>query len=118
LKPVGGLPAPTFGEALISLRVLAVTAGCDGVADLPSAAVFVNSDDFAALKGKPAASSSVPNTFAVAASLVDLAPRLRVGPLMVDRADVLPLSVGPRPPRAATLLFVDVFLDCGGRLTM
>src|SRR5688572_13881366 len=90
LIPTWGLPWPAFMDALTSERVLPPTIGSRGSWAWPtagSADALPNSEGFALLHGKAAASSSVPAILAVARS--GLASKLvfRVGPLTVDLAD-------------------------------
>jgi hypothetical protein len=47
------------------------------------------------LKGKAAATASVPATFAVAASVMAAAPPLCAGPLAVERAEVFATLLAP-----------------------
>src|SRR5687767_15726524 len=87
----GGLPLPTFSDALVSVSVLAPTDGSGGSADWPRAglaAASPNSEGFAALKGNSAASCCVPASFRVAGSEIASRPAFLAGPLAVERADV------------------------------
>src|SRR3984885_6243436 len=94
LEPAVGLPEPSLGDALLSLSVLPLTAGSDGLNELPVAATggAPNSDGLAALKGNFAARASVPASFAVAASFTAVVFGRCDGLLTVLRAE---LRAGP-----------------------
>ena len=81
------MPLPALIEALVSDKVLPPTIGSRGFSACPTAgsrAALPNSEAFALLWVKAAASSSVPAIFAVARSGLASKLAFRAGPLTVD----------------------------------
>jgi hypothetical protein len=109
---MAGSPEPSLGEALVSLKVLALTA-CSGACNaVPVAATggSPNSEGLAALKGNLAARASVPTSFAVAASLAAAVPGRFAGPLTVLRDELrVTLACGFGCIRVPGCLRVGVF---------
>lgn len=87
MKDNGGFPEPTFGEALVSVRVLPVMAGSGGASCWPWVAPeSPNSLGLAALWGNCWPSASAPASLAAAASPAASGRKPWAGPLTVLRA--------------------------------
>jgi len=104
---------PTFTEVFLSVSVLPLTIGWGGSTVWPVAgfcAFGPNSVGFAELNGNAATTASMPAIFVVEALVASSEMVLRVGPLIVERAEVRVATVVTGATVLARLLLRDDFL--------